>query len=476
MAQSAVVASAVARVVVAPPCGRTRHEDLPESPQLNLDQSTRLRFLCIDEPVRQALRDFRPLLAQHLDGILDEIYVNIAQYPVAAKVYTGLASYEDLKRGQKRHFLEHLFTGAFGEEYFSSVVRAAHARERAGVEPRWYLGCYSTIMQKMNDIAVVAYHKKPKRLVQVLEAINRAVLLDIDLAVSVYFKATQDSASKRLNEHADIFERDISGMVGVVASAATQLQSTAQALAGGATLASRESTAVAAAAQQASSNVQMVAAATEELSASISEISRRVNESSRIAGSAVDEAERSNGLVLGLATAADKIGHVVKLINVIANQTNMLALNATIEAMRAGEVGRGFAVVAGEVKSLASQTARATGEISAEVLAVQRATQEAVEAIRGIGATIARINEVAAAIAAAVEQQGAAAHEIARNIQHASQSTTTVTTTIATVAASVGQTGLSSHQLLTASERLSRQSEQLSAEVSRFLSVIRKDV
>src|SRR5262249_15463735 len=157
-----------------------------------------------------------------------------------------------------------------------------------------------------------------------------------------------------------------------------------------------------------STNVQTVASAAEELNASIGEIGRQVTQSAQIAGKAVSEAERTQATVRSLADGAQKIGDVVKLINDIAGQTNLLALNATIEAARAGEAGKGFAVVASEVKSLATQTAKATEEIAAQIGAIQNATGDAVGAIDGIGKTIAELSHIATAIASAVEEQGAA--------------------------------------------------------------------
>src|SRR6185503_11951280 len=127
--------------------------------------------------------------------------------------------------------------------------------------------------------------------------------------------------------------------------------------------------------------------------------------------------------VLGLSSAAETIGDVVKLINAIAGQTNLLALNATIEAARAGEAGRGFAVVAAEVKNLADQTGKATGEISSQVAAIQASSVDAVKAIQSINVTIAEINEIASSIASAVEEQSAATQEIARNVQNAAVGT-----------------------------------------------------
>ena len=169
---------------------------------------------------------------------------------------------------------------------------------------------------------------------------------------------------------------------------------------------SRQATSVATASELASTNVQTVAAATEQLHASISEISRQVTQSAEFASTAVVEADRTNATIQGLADTAQKIGEVVSLIQNIASQTNLLALNATIAAARAGESGRGFAVVASEVKALASQTAKATEDISTQIAAIQGETGHAVEAIKAIGGTIRQMNEIASAIAAAVEATG----------------------------------------------------------------------
>jgi methyl-accepting chemotaxis protein len=198
-----------------------------------------------------------------------------------------------------------------------------------------------------------------------------------------------------------------------------------------------------------------------------------VTQSTEIAGQAVAEANRTNITVQGLSAAAQKIGDVVKLISDIASQTNLLALNATIEAARAGEAGRGFAVVANEVKSLASQTAKATDEISAQVGAMQDATAEAVQAIGGIGRTIGAINEITSAISAAVEQQGAATQEIARNVQQAAQGTGQVSNNISTVNRAADKTGSAASKVLSSAEQLSGQAATLRADVDRFLANIR---
>jgi len=269
------------------------------------------------------------------------------------------------------------------------------------------------------------------------------------------------------------FEAMIGEVVGTVSSASTELEASASTLTSTARRGQELATVVAAASEEASTNVQAVASASEELSSSITEISRRVQDSARMAAEAVEQAARTNARVNELSLAAARIGDVVELINTIAGQTNLLALNATIEAARAGEAGRGFAVVASEVKALAEQTAKATGEIGAQVSGIQAATQESVSAIQEIGGTIERLSEVSAAIAAAVEEQGAATQEISRNVQQASVGTQEVSANITDVQRGAIETGEASSEVLSAAKSLATDSTRLKVEVAQFLDSVR---
>jgi methyl-accepting chemotaxis protein len=274
-------------------------------------------------------------------------------------------------------------------------------------------------------------------------------------------------------ELADQFESAVGEIVETVSSASTELESSAGTLNSTAERSQELTTMVAAASGEASANVQSVASATEELSSSVVEISRQVQESARMANEAVDQARITNDRVSELSKAASRIGDVVALINTIAEQTNLLALNATIEAARAGEAGRGFAVVASEVKALAEQTSKATGEIGQQITGIQASTQESVEAIKGISGTIERLSEIASTIAAAVEEQGAATQEISRNVQRAAQGTQQVSSNITDVQRGAVHTGAASSQVLSAAQSLSGESRRLKSEVGRFLESVR---
>ena len=307
----------------------------------------------------------------------------------------------------------------------------------------------------------------------VVELKQRGAEADRLAAAQAEEQAAKQQRAERLLALTGGFEARVGQLVGLVASASTELQATARSMTGIAEQTTVQTATVAAAAEQASVNVRTVAAAAEELAASIAEITRQVGESTRIIGRAAADAGRTDTIVRALADGAQKIGEVVGLISNIAGQTNLLALNATIEAARAGDAGKGFAVVASEVKSLAQQTGRATEDIAQQIGQIQVATREAVEAIGGIAGTIGEVNQIATTIAAAMEEQGAATQEIARNVQQAATGTQEVGANVAGVSQGATETGSAAGQVLGASDELSRQAEQLSHEVDDFIAGVK---
>jgi methyl-accepting chemotaxis protein len=286
-------------------------------------------------------------------------------------------------------------------------------------------------------------------------------------------KLAIDRRKAELNQFVEDFRTKISGIIEQVLKSSGQFEKDAQQLSLTAHSTAEMSGQSAGASRQASEHVRSAAAASNELSQSIVEISRRVHESNGVTGDAVKQADATDERMTELSAAGDRIGDVVKLITSIAEQTNLLALNATIEAARAGDAGRGFAVVAQEVKNLAGQTAKATDEISAHIVNMQRATGESVSAIKAIGLTIERISGITTSISSAVEQQGTATQSIAEGVQAAASGTLDVADNIERVAKNARETETTSGLMLNSAQELSDVSTHLRDEVEKFLDSVR---
>ncbi|ABD06424.1 methyl-accepting chemotaxis sensory transducer [Rhodopseudomonas palustris HaA2] len=283
------------------------------------------------------------------------------------------------------------------------------------------------------------------------------------------------AAARRAELHqlADGFETAVGQIIEAVGAASRELEESADALAKGSAVTLQLSNVVATASTETSNNVQSVASAAEQMNASVGEVGRQVRESRSIAAEAVTQAEQTDARIAKLAQAATRIGDVTQLITTIAAQTNLLALNATIEAARAGEAGRGFAVVAQEVKALAEQTSKATGEISAQIAEIQSATRESVVAIKEIGGTIGRVAHIASAVAASVDEQGTATQEISRSVSQAAVGTNQVASSIADVNRGAADAGAASSRVLTSAQLLSNENGRLRVEVQKFLATVR---
>ncbi|MEJ0046372.1 MAG: methyl-accepting chemotaxis protein [Rhodospirillales bacterium] len=297
---------------------------------------------------------------------------------------------------------------------------------------------------------------------------NRRMVSETEAAV-----ATRTARAARVDALVVNFQAQAGQSATTMGHAVSGLEGAARSMSANADDTNQRAAAAAGAASQAGAGIQSVAASAEQLAASIGEISRQVAQSAQMTGDAVQEAQRSSQIVQALAESASRIGQVVEMINGIAGQTNLLALNATIEAARAGEAGRGFAVVASEVKTLAGQTAKATGDIGEQIAQIQAATGHAVQAIQAMTKQVEQISGVATTIAAAVEEQGVATAEIARNVQQTSQGAQAVSANMDAMRGAAQEVGATVTQVVTAAASLGSQSTAFSKQIEVFLAAVR---
>lgn len=404
-----------------------------------LDQRNQhLAFAGLDTEVRSVLPGVFSVMQDDLSAVMDDFYAFVAEWKELNTLTDNGARVPELKNAQLNHW-ELLFSGRFDDEYFRRAKAIGEAHRRIGLTPNWYVGAYGFLLTRMNELLVGKYRRKPEQLNSAMNAVSKAILFDMEQAVSVYIEAGQQNLQDELTNLADSLETEINGAIEIVAGKGSEMKETATKMLAASERSGSSATTVASASEEASANVETVAAATEEFTATVKEIGRQTDQSKEVTKKAVHEADEAGRIMSELDGLSQEIGDIVKVISDIAAQTNLLALNATIEAARAGEAGKGFAVVAGEVKSLANQTAKATDEIATQVAKVQESTNHAVGAIKSISGIIEKMDHVSAAIDQAAEQQSAASDEIANNIQEAASGNREVAVNIQTVASEAAE-------------------------------------
>lgn len=440
----------------------------------------RLEFIQIDQKTINVLSEYRADLIEILPGVLEEFYAHIKKWPHLAAMFKDESRMDYAKKAQQSHWVR-LFDGKFDENYVQSVKKIGLIHSKIGLEPTWYIGAYSFILNYIYaDVSHRFYNRfspaaAQRKTADLMSAINKCAMIDMDIAISVYLEENKNVYNKKLNMLAQAFESQIGGIIEAVSIDSAELEVSAQSLTRAASFTSLNAADVAVATEEASSNMTSVSSATEQLSASIANIEGLANDSFKASSDAVSETKLSMESMLNLNAAIHRINDITALITTIAGQTNLLALNATIEAARAGEAGKGFSVVATEVKSLATETTKATEDIRAQVTEILGKSDVTVQSIEKVRSVIENVNSVSKDTADAVSQQKLAVDEIACNVDQVASGTSEVSQKISSISDAALQTGKSAEEVLEAATRLSVQNRNLKESVQGFISGIKSE-
>jgi len=433
----------------------------------------RLAFARITPADTARLAEVWQTLSPHLPRIMKAFYAHVATEPRLAAM---IGAHESrLQSAQIQHW-KTLFTDGFTPRYFETAYRIGQTHHRIGLEPRWYIAGYQFVLDHLVDILTSAHRFRPRKLALIITAVNKAVFLDLDIALSTYQQAGEDTLRQRTHateEAIDAFRAQFEQITQAFGAHSDALQATSHDLGHIVENAGESAQAVTRSATRSSQDSASVAAASEELTHAIQAISGRITEASQGIRNVVGMADASSAEMAHLSSAVTRIGDILGLIQNIASQTNLLALNATIEAARAGEAGRGFAVVASEVKTLAGETARATTEIGRHIQEIQTSMDRANGSIHDMMNAITQVEGSTTQVAMAMDQQSAATLEISGNIQNVSAAAASLSGHIATLDAAVGRIRSASTQVDGSAAHLNASSEDLRKEVEVFFKNLR---
>ena len=398
------------------------------------DWVRRLRYLHIDEPCCERLRQLKPILLSALPDILEKFYRHALSEPELEAKFSSPERVAFAREAQVRHW-GLLFNGRFDDAYRRSVDQIGATHYRIGLTPRWYMAGYSFVLDRLQAVVVrsvgglVRTPARERRLVESLQAVSRAVMLDMELAISRYWEMLAEERRAAVDTMIDRIDLQLNDTVNSIAHVTGDLVHSSEVMTCVSMTVDVSAGSASDAAQDALGSAQTVASAAEELHASIDEIGAQVQRSNATARVAVGRMRDARAVLGTLGNAAREIGKVTKIIGGIAAQTNLPARAA----------GKGFAVVAGEVRNLASQSAASAKEITQRIDTMQEVSRSAGTVIDEVAGTIEQMEQIAAVIAAAIEEQTAATSEIARAVGETAARTGTVTTLMAGVSENVGK-------------------------------------
>jgi methyl-accepting chemotaxis protein len=409
-----------------------------------------------------------PHLAGFVRGIIERGYAHAPYYRET------IAEMGDSFLATSVEYTRRLFLNGLDEQWVQDAYDRVHKEIEMGFDLRTRGAVCNTILSEFGNVVLRKHRFSSERIVRILDATTRLLLLDVANAVACYNVAEVKRGEARAKELAgaiEEFSQTVHGLRSGVVSAADMLGAMSDELGRFSETALSQVNAGVKAAEDTSSRVHRIAAATEELTASIAQIQAQASDSANKAHQAASQAGCANGTMRSLSDAVEKIGSVVGLISHIAGQTNLLALNATIEAARAGDAGRGFAVVAAEVKNLASQTSKATEEIERQINFIQNRTRQSVEEIGSTGATVGEIAETTESLALGVGNQARATGEIAEGASGAAANALTLTGAFKKVEETVESARKAARSVLDVSGDLSTRTQQIGVAIDKLTKV-----
>ena len=445
------------------------------TPGNTVDLTWTLAFNQVDDSMREVLNAEKPRIMAALNDLIPGFYEHVSAFPETARMFKDGASMARARTMQIAHW-DRITDAKFSADYFDSTTRTGEVHYRLGISSSAYIGAYRFLLAGL--LARLQDRSMKRRITgnedtRLATALITVVFVDIDCVIRTMMQLSDRDRKLAIRKVAEDLDQGIQPIVTALNHSTGTLQESATAMSELAGRTNAKSASIAAATEQASMNVQTVATAAEQLAASIEDISQQAIQAAEFAAGASETALATAANVNHLREVTLQIGQVVGLIESIAGQTNLLALNATIEAARAGEAGRGFSVVASEVKLLATQTAKATSDISARIAEIQLSTEKSVASISSITEVIERLSQIASSIASGVSQQKLATEEIARSVQEASSGTQEVTNNIVGIADDTGTVVSNADQVLETAGSLSEQATAMKKEMDRFLHLLR---
>jgi len=440
-----------------------------------------LAFVGFDRRDRERLRQLKPVVAEELPAILDDLVDHLGASGVAGDLFAR----KDVRRNVRTVLLAHwlrVCDARFDEGYRQSVKAVAEMYASLGLCPRLCLGGYARTTSALTRSVTRAilrsrhiwgHNSLGANLDLALDALIKAAMFDLDQCTAAMEARRKEEETAQRQAIVEEFEHLASSVVEAVAAASRNVETMVGKLQAAAEQASRRSHQASAVVDDAGAGASAVSQAADVLRQAIAEVARRAGEAAQSANEASSQAGRTRETVGALSEAARRIGEILGVIEAVAKQTNLLALNATIEAARAGEAGRGFAVVASEVKQLAQQTARATEDIAGHIRDIQAVVDRAVEDIGAVSASIEGINLASASIFSAVEQQSAGAAEIGTHTGRASDGVHRAKDELGLLMADAEAAGRLAQEVVEASRALLAQADSFKGETARILAQLR---